>query len=104
MKTVATMTLRCIRPNHDPQIVVVSVGEPYENGSGGWACTVALQGLYARLADIHGADSLQALCLALTLVRDLLEDVLERGGHFLDPQDGAPVELKSYFGRIGDSA
>jgi hypothetical protein len=40
----------------------LQIGRPYQTDlpHGDWACPVALIGLYRRLADMHGVDSLQA--------------------------------------------
>jgi hypothetical protein len=49
------------------------------------ACPVAIRGMYDNLADIHGEDSLQALCLAASLVRTLIAGFVSDGGKLSFP-------------------
>ena len=51
------------RSNSEKVPITIKIGEPYESEAGSWACPVALDGLHAKLADIHGVDSFQALML-----------------------------------------
>ena len=80
--------------------IVISIGVPYEEaGSAGrvrWACPVAIEGLYSRLADMVGENSLQALCLAIYLVRLLLQGFIEDGGRLL-LHSGEDFPLDAYF-------
>jgi len=59
------------------------VCRPYRATSGEWRCPVAMSGLEERLPDMAGEDSLQALCMALSTVRVLLEHFVEQGGRNL---------------------
>ena len=60
--------------------------------------------LHERLADMAGEDSLQALCMAVSVLRSLLEDVTAKGGHVLDPSDRSECQLDTIFGRLGSNA
>ena len=56
------------------------VGKPYRNEESAveeWRCAVSLQPLYSRLAHATGGDSMQALCLAISLGLDLLGKFVE---------------------------
>ena len=61
-------------PDGSPLDVTLRVGKPYQSTVGEWACPIELKGFEDRYADIRGADSLQALCLAISFVRRRLED------------------------------
>jgi hypothetical protein len=77
--------------------VVVAIGHPYPTSEGGWACPVEVDGLHGDLAEIHGVDSLQALCLAIRLVGERLAAFVADGGRILHPSTGESVALESYF-------
>ena len=83
--------------------ISVRVGRPYA-ADGGFRCPVQIEGLEPRYADIAGETSLQALCLALRLVRDRLEDQLAKGKSLSYPADGGEeasideAQLAAIFG------
>ena len=56
---------------------------------------MSLSPLYARLHDAHGGDSLQALCLAISLALDLLKNVVEEGGT-VRYSTGEDISFESY--------
>jgi hypothetical protein len=89
--------LICVRPTGECVPVTVAVGQPYPTIEGDWACPAEIAGLHGRLADIHGADSLQTLCLAIKLAGCLLASFVSEGGRVRDPKTGKEVELDSYF-------
>ena len=80
--------------------VTAAIGTPYKAATGEWRCAVSLAGLHHDLADVAGEDALQALCLAASLMRTLLEDVRAGGGKVLDT-DRCEYSLEATFGRIG---
>jgi hypothetical protein len=94
MGTIANVSIDARSPDREPFTIVVDVGEPYQCETGEWACPVALHGLYDRLSDQRGADSFQALCLAIRLAHDLLRNFQEKGGTLLS--DGEPFPLDAY--------
>ena len=100
-ETVASSKLVCVRANGDRANVIAEIGRPYDTGAGDWACPVGLRGLYDRLADIHGLDSLQALCLAASLLRKLLTSFVDEGGRVLDREDGRDLNIDAMFSEIG---
>lgn len=77
--------------------VTVAIGLPYECGHEEWACPVGLEGLYQNLMDAHGADSFQALMLALKLTRSLLQSFIDKGGNLLDEYEEEKVDLEKVF-------
>ena len=91
--------------------VRVRVGRPYLDGAGVWACPAELSGFEQRYPDMRGEDSLQALVLALSLLKALvlalsllwrrLQDFVEKGGTVLDREGNAFTldELRRSLGR-----
>src|ERR1044072_2493761 len=94
----------CVRATGERREVAAELGRPYQTQAGDWACPVSLEPLHQRLADVHGLDSLQALCLAASLVRNLLTGFRDEGGRILQLQDGADFDLNSTFSGIGRTA
>jgi len=82
----------------------VMIGKPFEGEDGIWASPVAAEGLFGRLTDIRGSGSLQALCLAISLARKLLEDFIGRGGKVLHPQDRVEWSREDLAPIFGDLA
>jgi hypothetical protein len=80
------------------------VGKPYKISTREWACPVEIHGFEGRYADIRGVDSLQALCLATSLIRLRLEDVLSKGGRLLDVDDDSEWDLRAVRAAFGASA
>jgi hypothetical protein len=81
--------------------VVISIGRPYDTGHGDWACPVETAGLHGRHPDMMGVDSLQALCLALSFARKMLEGFVEKGGSLIDPdsrEEWSLQDLRAVFG------
>lgn len=77
--------------------IEVKIGVPYkvehDDGLEEWACPVSLTPLYNRLHDAHGSDSFQAMCLAASLVIDLLTSFQEKGGELmLEGGDAFPLD------------
>ena len=84
--------------------VTVRVGKPYRISAHEWACPVELRGHEPRYADLRGVDSVQALCMAISLVRSRLEDFIDKGGKILHVEDGSEWDaaaLAATFGRVG---
>ena len=77
------------------------VGKPCETGDG-WSCSYVLEGALEQEQEIPGADSIQALSLALYgLYHDLIR-LLGNGGRLLNPKTREPfdlVTLKATFSR-----
>jgi hypothetical protein len=101
---VATTTLDCVDPHGEHNQVIIEIGRPYRAPAGEWACPVAMRGLYNRLPDVHGEDSLQALCLAASLVRMLLSGFVEKGGEIFFLNSDSKYDLDAIFSQIGSSS
>lgn len=76
----------------------IEIGKPSraDGPTGNWACPVSLQPLHDRLHDIHGADALQALCLAVSFVLRRLHSFVDDGGT-LTTESGAAFDPASYM-------
>lgn len=55
------------------------LGDPTQRTDGHWACDVAAHGLFDRLPPAVGVDAMQALLLAVFLLRRLVEAEIQRG-------------------------
>ena len=75
------------------------VGQPYRASDIDWACPVEMEGLYGRLADIHGVDSFHALILAQGLLRNLMRREIEDGGTFWWADTHEEIDIEEMFGR-----
>jgi hypothetical protein len=96
-KNTATTSIIGQRPGEEPFLIKVQIGIPCQCGNDPeeWACPVSLTPLYKHLHDAHGGNSLQALCLAVSLALDLLQDFKEKGGALRFPS-GEEFPLESY--------
>src|SRR5258705_9849211 len=103
MNAVVTTRLDCFSPDGERREVIVEIGQPYQAPEGEWACPVKIRGLYDSLCDIHGQDSLQALCLAASLVRSLLTGFVEGGGRIMFPNTDYAYDLNATFGQVGSA-
>jgi hypothetical protein len=98
---IAEEAIVCVRASGERLKAVASVGRPYQVGPEEWACSVSLTELYARMPDIHGTSSLQALCLAANLLRQLLTYFAEGGGQLYYSDGQTPFDLDATFSKIG---
>src|SRR5437588_10800137 len=101
---VATSTLDCVNSLGEHQQVIVEIGRPYRAPEGEWACPVAMRGLHNRLPDVRGEDSLQALCLAASLVRTLLTGFVEDGGKIFFLNSDSEYDLDATFSNVGSGS
>ena len=95
--TTGLTQLLCVRPGGERLEVTVAIGHPYPTSAGDWACPIEITVLHGRLADIHGTDSLQALCLAIRTAGELLTSFAAHGGRILHPTTGEKFALDTYF-------
>jgi hypothetical protein len=75
----------------------IELGRPRPDGRGFWSCRVSFDGNDRYTKNVHGADSLQAHCLALRMVRLHLELALARGVRLVDPGEGTDFLMDAYF-------
>ena len=94
---IASCRLLAVDPAGREFELTIAVGQPYEVSADEWACPVRLDGLYERLHDAHGADSWQALKLALQLIARLLGGFIQDGGKLFWLDERNPVALEELF-------
>jgi|SRR6185369_6979030 len=93
---VASVSIDAVSPEGEAFVIELEVGTPYKCETGEWACPIALGGLYDHLGDMHGEDSYQALCLAMRLAQDLLQDFRDKGGKLLMGTEDFPLEAYAF--------
>ena len=104
MDAVATLELIELGSNGQRKPIRVQVGRPHLDEQGSWACPVLVTCISDKDREIHGEDSLQALCLGTQFVRSMLQSVLERGGRLLHAEEDTDFHPEVYFGKIGQQA
>lgn len=99
MQPIAKETMFGCLPDGQRFEINVEIGIPYQwqGEADEWACPVSLTPLYTKLRDIHGGSSLQAICLALSLAKSLLDGFVEKGGE-LTYDSGGRFDLDAVFG------
>ena len=100
-EAIAEERLVGLRPSGERVQVVATIGLPYQVGPEEWACPVSLAGLHERLHEAHGGSSLQALCLAASLLRQLLTSFVEDGGQLLYSDGEEAFSISSCFSGVG---
>jgi hypothetical protein len=100
-QTVAEERLVGLQPSGVRVHIIAAIGLPYQVSPEEWACPVSLAGLHNRLHDIHGGSSLQALCLAASLLRQLLTGFVEDGGRLFCADGVEPFSSSSCFSGVG---
>jgi hypothetical protein len=80
--------------------MVVGVGAPHPGEHDDWVCDVAIEGLPHHPWHIHGADSLQALTLAIAHARYMLQHFTNQGGslYWLGDEASGPMSVEELFG------
>ena len=99
---IATYQLVWSKQDGSETRIVVRVGAPYPIDERTWACACELEGHGGRTLDIHGGSSMQALCLAINLVRSQLAHLIETGERLLYAEGGGDWDLNQIdvvFGR-----
>ena len=91
---IASVDLAKVAKDGSRRHVHIEIGQPFPD-RGAWACPVFLRGINRKPKNVCGADSLQALCLALHFVRTQLERLLRRGTRIL--MDAEDFPLNAYF-------
>jgi hypothetical protein len=99
MDPIATLELVELTPGGERRAIRVEVGRPRIDPGGSWVCPVLITAIDAKVRDIHGADSMQALCLALGFAHRILQSVLDRGSRLVDgSEEEGDFPLAAYFG------
>lgn len=94
---IAERDLIGINPDGSRFKIMLKIGKPYTVAGGDWACSAGAIGLYTRLREIRGGDSLQALMQAVNFLRRLIEYFIDDGGSLLSPDDEKPIKISDIF-------
>jgi hypothetical protein len=94
---IAERDLIGINPDGSRFKIMLKLGKPYTVADGEWVCAVGAIGLYTRLREIRGGDSLQTLLQAVKFLRRLVEYFIDDGGSLLSPDDERPVKISDIF-------
>ncbi len=88
---IAVRRLKATWPDGSTHDVVIEIHRPSPSGNS-FRCPVRVDGLYPDYSppDMGGFDEIQALTSSLKMVRFLLEQHLEQGGHLLYPESNQP--------------
>jgi hypothetical protein len=104
MEPVATLELIELASNGERKPVRVEIGRPHVDERGSWACPVVVTWVGDEIREIHGEDSMQALCLGVQFVRSMLQSAVERGSRLLHAEGDTDFHPEVYFGKIGQQA
>jgi hypothetical protein len=76
---VGTEEILWIKKDGGEVLITAKVGRPYQVDGDTWSCPAELKGVDKKYPDIHGSGSMQALCLAIGLIKMRLGHLLEDG-------------------------
>ena len=100
METIARVQIVRLSPDGRRLPIRVEIGRPHYDERGSWACPIQLVGLDSEIREIHGEDSLQALCLGVQFIETMLQAELNSGHRLIHDGDGADdvdFPLDAYF-------
>ena len=85
---IATEELLWVRKDGAEVLITAKIGRPYRVDEDVWACPIELIGVDGKYPDMQGAGSMQALGIALRLIKTRLGHLLEDGEklYYLDEQ------------------
>lgn len=94
MEQTIAETTRIVRGSKgEEKNVHIAIGRPYRISEEEAACPVSMDGLYAKISDIHGSDTFHALALALCFVTLTFKKLEEKGYSFhFENGENAPIE------------
>lgn len=83
--------------------VIARIGKPYKIDEYSWACPAELLGVDSQYPDLQGEGSMQALCLAIQLIKTRLGHMLEDNETLCDINNKedkwSEKQLQIMFGR-----
>jgi hypothetical protein len=97
---IASSDLLCVHPDGTEVHAVARLASPTRRGDGLWVSAFAVDHLHDP-QEMSGEDSLQALCMAMSMVRALLERFMAQGGLVLSPDDRSEFPIDATFGLMG---
>ncbi len=94
---IAEKDLIGVNPDGSRFKIMLKIGKPYIVAGGEWGCSAGAIGLYTRLREIRGGDSLQTLMQAVKFLRRLIEYFIDDGGSLLSPDNETPIKISDIF-------
>jgi hypothetical protein len=76
---IAKVELVWIRKDANEVSVIAQIGSPYRIDDLSWACPSELRGVDSQYPDMQGGSSMQAICLAIRLIKTRLGHLLDDG-------------------------
>ncbi len=93
---IAQRNLDLVYPTGTRTTLIIELGPIYTREEA-FRCPVSLRGFHETLPDIAGADSLQALLLAVDMVHSVLEAFVRRGGKIYYPGTDNVYDLNRFL-------
>jgi hypothetical protein len=97
---IASSDLLCVRPDGSELHTVARLASPRRRADGLWVSAFAIDEIHDA-QEMAGEDSLQALCMATSMIRALLERFVAQGGRVLSPEDCSDFPIHATFGLMG---
>ena len=95
---IATLELVRVNPDNLRDPIHASIGRPQPDGKGAWGCSIFVNGIDAQERTIYGDDSMQALCLALGMIRFYLKEELRLGNRLVYSSGDDDFDVDVTFG------
>lgn len=76
---IAKIELVWIRKDANEVSVIAQIGSPYKIDDLSWACPFELRGVDSQYPDMQGGNSMQAIFLAIRLIKTRLGHLLDDG-------------------------
>jgi hypothetical protein len=99
---IASSDLLCVRPDGSELHTVARLASPRRRADGLWVSAFAIDDIH-EAQEMAGEDSLQALCMATSMIRALLERFVAQGGRVLSPEDRSDFPIHATFGLMGEA-
>ncbi|MDD4872183.1 MAG: hypothetical protein PHR77_16630 [Kiritimatiellae bacterium] len=93
---IAETKVKMTSPKGESKFVVIEIGRPYSIANDEAACPISMHGLYPKIKDLHGVDTLQALALAFEFIRITIQKWEEKG-YIFEFQNGATLPANIWF-------
>jgi hypothetical protein len=100
---IASSDLLCVYPDGTEVHVAARLASPTRRADGLWVSSFVVESLHEP-QEMVGEDSLQALCMAMSMIRALLERFVDQGGLVLSPDDRSEFPIEATFGLMGDAS
>jgi hypothetical protein len=100
VEPIAKVELVWIRKDASEVLVIAQLGLPYQVNELSWACPSELKGIDSQYPDIQGGSSMQAICLAIRLIKTRLGHLLDDGEIIYEIADRSEKLDRAYLETI----